>query len=152
MLNRTVKSSLRPFAPPTMASLPPPLRKFHPRVSPCSISRLVAILNWLEHELVILFSLHEYFSCFVTGDAGDSFSYHNGMKFSTKNSDNDKSSQSCAKLAFGGWWFNNCQQACLTGKYENGTHSAQGIVGIQWSAWKGGNYSLSRVEMKMKPS
>ena len=75
------------------------------------------------------------------------------MKFSAKNFDNDKSSKlNCAKLAAGGWWFNDCQQVCLTGKYENGTHSAPGIVGIQWFGWKGGNYSLSSVEMKMKQS
>ncbi|KAL9957687.1 hypothetical protein ACROYT_G034613 [Oculina patagonica] len=87
-----------------------------------------------------------------SGDAGDSFSYHNGMKFSTKNNDNDNSSQACAKLALGGWWYNNCQEVCLTGQYENGTHSASGIVGIQWFAWKGDSYSLSRVEMKFKPA
>jgi len=88
----------------------------------------------------------------VTGDAGDSFSYHNGMKFSTKNGDNDNSASNCAQLAKGGWWFNDCQQVCLTGEYKNGTHSSPGIVGIQWQAWKGDSYSLSRVEMKMRPS
>ncbi|KAJ7340099.1 hypothetical protein OS493_002825 [Desmophyllum pertusum] len=84
------------------------------------------------------------------GDAGDSFSYHSGMQFSAPNRDNDNSAKKCAKDANGGWWFNDCQQVCLTGSYENGTHSSSGIVGVQWFAWKGDNYSLSMVEMKMK--
>ena len=74
------------------------------------------------------------------------------MRFSVKNRDYDNSARHCALLANAGWWFNDCQQACLTGEYKNGTHSAPGIVGIQWLAWKGGNYSLSRVEMKIKPN
>ncbi|XP_078345245.1 microfibril-associated glycoprotein 4-like [Oculina patagonica] len=90
---------------------------------------------------------------FVGGAAGDSFSYHNNMKFTTSDKDNDKNSvDNCAQLADGGWWFNDCQKACLTGSYENGTHSQAGIVGIQWFSWKGANYSLSRVEMKAKPT
>ena len=58
----------------------------------------------------------------------------------------------CAQLASGGWWYEDCQESCLTGSYENGTHSQAGIVGIQWLSWKGANYSLSRVEMKAKPA
>ncbi len=75
------------------------------------------------------------------------------MKFTTSDRDDDKNSaDNCAQLAGGGWWFNDCQKACLTGSYENGTHSQAGIVGIQWFSWKGANYSLSRVEMKAKPT
>ena len=94
-----------------------------------------------------------FFDFLITaGNAGDSFSYHNNMKFSTKNADNDASrpsSVNCAQLAKGGWWYNDCQQACLTGQYLNGTH-ASGIVGIQWKAWKGEAFSLSRAEMKIR--
>ena len=47
-----------------------------------------------------------------TGDAGDSMtgnSPNNGMKFSTRDRDNDKSSRfHCVQLyKAGGWWFNN---------------------------------------------
>ena len=85
----------------------------------------------------------------TAGNAGDSFWYHNNMKFSAKNSDNDASSSNCANLAKGGWWYNDCERVCLTGQYLNGTH-ASGIVGIQWRAWKGENYSLSQAEMKIR--
>lgn len=43
------------------------------------------------------------------GNAGDSFSQHNGYKFSTKDRDNDESeSKSCAELKKGAWWYNSC--------------------------------------------
>ena len=75
------------------------------------------------------------------------------MQFSTIDRDNDKSNgKDCASLANGGWWFNACQEACLTGDYKNGTHDASGTVGVQWLSWKGADYSLSRVEMKVRPS
>jgi len=44
-----------------------------------------------------------------SGNAGyNSFSYHNGMKFSTYDRDNDRSSGNCAMRHYGGFWYNNC--------------------------------------------
>jgi len=62
-----------------------------------------------------------------SGDAGDALQYqgdwrgdgmfgnyyHNGMKFTTNNRDNDRWSGDCS-LRGGGWWFNECYWACLT--------------------------------------
>ncbi len=42
----------------------------------------------------------------------DFFLIHNGMKFSTPDRDNDKSSGSCAVI--GGFWFNGCYRMHLT--------------------------------------
>ena len=39
------------------------------------------------------------------GDAGDSLTSHNGLKFSTQDKDNDKYSGNCALAWKGGWWF-----------------------------------------------
>ena len=65
-----------------------------------------------------------------SGDAGDSLQYegdwnddggygdyyHNGMKFSTSDRDNDMSlhNYNCAVGRAGGWWYNKCFWACLT--------------------------------------
>jgi len=63
-----------------------------------------------------------------SGDAGDSLQYegdwngdglfghyyHNGMKFSTYDQDNDEYDYyNCADYR-GGWWYNECYWACLT--------------------------------------
>merc|ERR1712012_376037 len=43
---------------------------------------------------------------------GDSMAYHNGMKFSTKDRDQDgDSGRHCAKAYTGGWWYKNCMRA-----------------------------------------
>ena len=46
---------------------------------------------------------------------GDGFQYHNNMKFSAKDKDNDLSPGDCANSHGGyGWWFKNCFQVILT--------------------------------------
>lgn len=68
------------------------------------------------------------------GDAGDAFdgydfgddpsdkyyTSHNGMQFSTFDSDNDRYDGNCAKQDGSGWWMNRCHAAHLNGKYYTG--------------------------------
>lgn len=44
--------------------------------------------------------------------SGDSMKYNNGRKFSTKDSDNDIKSGSCAAEQ-GAWWHGNCSNSIL---------------------------------------
>ncbi|XP_066930198.1 fibrinogen-like protein A [Clytia hemisphaerica] len=61
----------------------------------------------------------------VSGDAPHSTGslsflvYHNNMKFSTYDQDNDKASGHCS-THYGrvGWWFNGCYRTLLTGNYK----------------------------------
>jgi len=39
---------------------------------------------------------------------------HDGMKFTTKDQDNDPAIINCAPTRGGGWWYNSCYWACLT--------------------------------------
>ncbi|XP_025091565.1 angiopoietin-related protein 1-like, partial [Pomacea canaliculata] len=74
------------------------------------------------------------------GDAGDSlkshWENHDGMPFSTKDRDNDgRYYDSCAEHFHGAWWFNNCFDSHLNGKYyHKGFHKNYfQRDGIQWN-------------------
>ncbi|XP_069611633.1 ficolin-1-like isoform X1 [Ranitomeya imitator] len=88
---------------------------------------------------------------FVSGDAGDSLSYQNGMKFSTLDQDNDADSRKCVDLYKGAWWYNQCHQSNLNGLYLLGKHESF-ADGINWYSGKGYNYSYKRSEMKIRPA
>ncbi|XP_071128201.1 uncharacterized protein [Mytilus edulis] len=58
-----------------------------------------------------------------SGNAGDCLNSKdingraNGMKFTTKDQDNDRSSSNCASTLKGGWWFSACEYCALNGQY-----------------------------------
>lgn len=86
-----------------------------------------------------------------SGTAGDSFSGTNGMKFSTKDKDNDVYGTSCSVSFHGAWWYSDCHSSNLNGKYFNGPHKSY-ANGINWSTYKGYYYALKTTEMKVRPS
>ena len=82
-----------------------------------------------------------------SGTAGDSLGYHNLMKFSTKDNDNDPYSDgNCATGLTAAWWYNLCHNSNLNGLYGNDTYP----FGIIWGTWKGYEYSLLFAEMKIR--
>ena len=88
----------------------------------------------------------------LQGTAGDSFSYHRGADFSTKDEDNDGGANTnCAQIHQGAWWYKECHHSNLNGRYLNGKHSDSHADGVNWKAWKGHYYSVKRAEMKLKP-
>ena len=88
---------------------------------------------------------------FTLGDAGDSMTYNNGSPFTTPDNDNDQTHHHCGTLyGRSGWWFNSCSYAFLNNPYSH--HSTVDTFGgIVWSDWHGRQYSLKRVEMKLRP-
>ncbi|WAR00477.1 ANGP1-like protein [Mya arenaria] len=89
-----------------------------------------------------------------SGNAGDSLSYHDGMKFSTKDLDNDIHDRNCAAENKGGWWFSECYFSHLNGMYHVGWYAQAKYTfadGIVWYTLKDSDrYSLRKVEMKLK--
>ena len=88
-----------------------------------------------------------------SGDATDSLidhiESHQGMKFTTKDRDNDLASGNCAVSYKGAWWYHSCHRANLNGLYLSGNHSSY-ADGIEWGTWKGLYYSLKVTEMKLR--
>ncbi|XP_037785776.1 ficolin-2-like isoform X1 [Penaeus monodon] len=82
-----------------------------------------------------------------SGDAGNSFAYHNMMPFSTKDG---PVKNECPKTSHGGWWFNSCHYANLNGVYRNAFNSDGDS--ITWFSFRGPNYSLKFSEMKIRPT
>nr|XP_022295308.1 ficolin-1-like [Crassostrea virginica] len=85
------------------------------------------------------------------GNIGDSLLYHNGMKFSTRDQDNDKrSGSSCSQVYHGAWWYKNCQQSNLNGKYM-GT-ATNDKKSNTWYHWTITAESLKTTRMMIRPA
>uniref|UniRef100_T1PL05 Fibrinogen n=1 Tax=Musca domestica TaxID=7370 RepID=T1PL05_MUSDO len=95
-----------------------------------------------ESEEYALKELGEY-----SGTAGDALAYHKGMKFSTLDHSN---SGMCPRNYGGGWWFNQCVDSNLNSVYRTQGECFE-MPKILWSTWKGFNYSMKFVEMKIRP-
>ncbi|XP_049588149.1 fibrinogen C domain-containing protein 1 [Syngnathus scovelli] len=86
-----------------------------------------------------------------SGDAGDKLSRHSGMKFSTKDRDQDTlSNTNCASYWKGAWWYRECHSSNLNGLYkESGTCDGTNAV---WHYLGGPKSTCLRfVEMKIRP-
>ena len=95
------------------------------------------------------------FNIYFAGTAGNSFKYHNGMKFRTLDVENDKSQKAnCANNWDGGWWFNSCSNAYLNGKYQEAEKYYFGKPGIYWKGLVSpdGKDVLKGSEMKVGPA
>lgn len=114
------------------------------------------------------------------GNAGDSFSSHNGKQFTTLDRDKDAFSGrgsliyshilsrlfaevclltvcssllgNCAHFHKGGWWYNACGQTNLNGVwYSGGVYRSKFQDGIFWAEYGGGFYSLKSVRLMIRP-
>ncbi|KAG5854197.1 microfibril-associated glycoprotein 4-like [Anguilla anguilla] len=84
---------------------------------------------------------------YISGGAGDSLKYSNGVTFSTF----DHGSYSyTADRYHGGFWFTKTVYANPNGLYKWGRH-LEARTGILWIGWKGYYYSLKAISMKIRP-
>ena len=85
-----------------------------------------------------------------SGTAGDSFLYHSGMKFSTKDKGHTIFGARCAKRFRGAWWYRACHRSNLNGQYLSGRRIPF-AEGIKWMTLNGDRGSLVQTEMKLRP-
>ena len=88
-----------------------------------------------------------------SGNAGDDLIYHNNMKFTTRDVDNDThDTRNLAQYWKGGWWYYSTGFHCkLTGEYI-GTKEVTYGHGVHWGSWHRYRYSLRKAEMKIRPA
>ncbi|NXR18886.1 FIBG protein, partial [Cinclus mexicanus] len=112
------------------------------------------------------------YAYFIGGEAGDAFdgynfgddpsdksyTYHNGMRFSTHDNDNDNYEGNCAEQDGSGWWMNRCHAGHLNGKYYiGGVYTSEDAGpsgfdnGIIWATWRDRWYSMKKSAMKIIP-
>ena len=78
---------------------------------------------------------------------GDCLSWCKGMKFSTKDQDNDvKGNGNCGELRKAGWWYKKCVNCHLNGILNS---SAVASDRLRMDGWQGNKY-LDRSEMKLR--
>ena len=82
-----------------------------------------------------------------SGNAGDALSYHSGHKFTTQDKDQDiLSSENCAVIYQGGFWYSGCYQVNVNGRWQAGD-----ATGVNWNSISYGNSKdLTFVEMKLR--
>lgn len=85
-----------------------------------------------------------------SGNAGNSLKVHIGMKFSTKDQDNDGSGDNCASKYHGAWWYINCHDSNLNGYPYEGEYSSSIQKGIVWDGFRGPYYSLKKTSMAVR--
>nr|XP_022292753.1 angiopoietin-2-like [Crassostrea virginica] len=82
------------------------------------------------------------------GNIGDKLNNHNGSKFSTPDQDNDGSSgPNCAHEYHGAWWYYNCYDSNLNGKYMG--PNVDNVMSMNWH-WPIGAESLNTSRMMIR--
>ena len=116
-------------------------------VADCALKQLKQ--SWSYHNVLLYIDDKRFSRVYdMFCAAGDSLVTHRGFVFSTKDRYNGAfGGLPCVQGCAGGWWKTHHFFYNLNGQYGGGTHAS----GIVWYHWHGYEYSLKKVEMKLRP-
>ena len=104
---------------------------------------------FLQYEQFKVASAKDKYVGGFKGTTTDPMAYHNGMYFSTKDNDNDKSNGNCALSSpttpQGGWWYNRCWEINLNNYYNHSEYNT--FLNNEWI-----NKPPTVTEIKIRPS
>ena len=73
---------------------------------------------------------------------------HNGMKFSTRDRENDiHDDLHCAQYYTSAWWFSDCGSV----NYNYNSDNAPDFSGVVYGDWRGVRYSLPNAQFCIRP-
>lgn len=113
--------------------------------------------HWVEYIFSMdgpseAYTLHvSHFS----GDLPDAMANSTGMRFSTKDRNNDNHQNSnCARSYTGGWWVNACGENSLNGRYlwSRARGRSMRRRGIHWKPGTGPSYFLKTTKITVRPA
>ncbi|XP_054458724.1 angiopoietin-related protein 3 [Anoplopoma fimbria] len=90
-----------------------------------------------------------------SGDLPDAMANSTGMRFSTKDRNNDNhQNPKCARSYTGGWWFNACRESNLNGRHLwlRARGRSMRRKGIYWKPGTGPSYSLKMTKITVRPA
>jgi ficolin len=80
-------------------------------------SKASGLWYWAEYDTFRVGDESTQYTLTISGFSGnvgkDAMDYHNGMKFTTKDRDNDLNYVNCAQERSGGFWYNACAYSCV---------------------------------------
>ncbi|XP_070764935.1 angiopoietin-related protein 3 [Enoplosus armatus] len=112
--------------------------------------------HWAEYRFSLEGPSKDYtlhvsdFSC----DLPDAMANSTGMRFSTKDRNDNRRNSNCARNYTGGWWFNACGETNLNGKYLwlRAKGRSMRRKGIHWKPGTGPSYSLKMTKITVRPA
>ena len=113
-------------------------------------------MSWIllcnKNRFLLFQSLYHLNVSNYHGNAGDSFLIHNGAPFSTIDNDNDNSSDNCATLFMGAWWYTQCHASNLNGHNYGTSDQTPYGTGIIWYSFTTQIQSLKWDIMAIRPT
>ncbi|XP_063411459.1 angiopoietin-related protein 1-like [Mytilus trossulus] len=110
---------------------------------------LQGYIYWIHGQCWLVNRASHYRVTFTgyKGNVGNGFELNNGMKFTTRDRDNDLHPYHFGKGQQGAWWYNACAKSSLNGIYQ--PEGTTGSKTIYWKTWRG--TTLKATAMKIRP-